>query len=125
MALNALETLAGLIHDANVNTVKVAIQCFATVYPLLFRKMYANYPHLVQYICLLIRVRWLVQVYTAEHAAPMGFAHTDKDKDPGPGVGAAGAYWYQDICCQVHAARHPGANKGAQRSSGASKPLAL
>ncbi|KIP10039.1 hypothetical protein PHLGIDRAFT_28714 [Phlebiopsis gigantea 11061_1 CR5-6] len=39
LALNALDTLAGLIHDANVNTVKVAVQCFATVYPLLFRKI--------------------------------------------------------------------------------------
>ena len=54
VAMNALDTLAGFIHDANVNTVKVTVQCFATVYPLLFRKMYATRQDLEYIICLLM-----------------------------------------------------------------------
>lgn len=40
MASQSLETLAGLLHDSNQNTVKVTVQCFATVYALLFRVLY-------------------------------------------------------------------------------------
>jgi symplekin len=42
VALKSLDTLAGLINDANINTVKVAIQCLTSVYPMLFRMLYAS-----------------------------------------------------------------------------------
>ena len=37
VADQSLEILAGLLNDPNINTVKVAVQCFPTVYALLFR----------------------------------------------------------------------------------------
>ena len=37
VADQSLETLFGLLGDSNVNTAKVAVQCFPTVYALLFR----------------------------------------------------------------------------------------
>ncbi|KAI9064047.1 hypothetical protein FKP32DRAFT_1714615 [Trametes sanguinea] len=42
LADQSLETLAGLLNDSNVNTVKVAVQCFPTVYALLFRSSCIN-----------------------------------------------------------------------------------
>ncbi|GBE86574.1 hypothetical protein SCP_0904530 [Sparassis crispa] len=42
LASQSLETLTALLNDANTNTVKVVVQCFATVYALLFRAMCAN-----------------------------------------------------------------------------------
>ncbi|KAI0820808.1 Symplekin tight junction protein C terminal-domain-containing protein [Trametes gibbosa] len=42
LADQALEVLAGLLGDPNVGTVKVAVQCFPTVYALLFRSLCAN-----------------------------------------------------------------------------------
>ena len=36
VADQSLEILAGLLNDRNVNTVKVTVQCFPTVYALLF-----------------------------------------------------------------------------------------
>ncbi|PCH44216.1 hypothetical protein WOLCODRAFT_138834 [Wolfiporia cocos MD-104 SS10] len=42
LAAQSLDTLAGLLHDSNPTTVKATIQCFATVYPLLFRVLCAN-----------------------------------------------------------------------------------
>ncbi|KAH7890752.1 Symplekin tight junction protein C terminal-domain-containing protein [Phlebopus sp. FC_14] len=39
LASQSVETLASLLHDPNTRTVKVAIQCLATVYPLLFRSL--------------------------------------------------------------------------------------
>ena len=113
MALNALDTLAGLIHDANVNTVKVAVQCFATVYPLLFRKMYANclHPRAI-YLFAYTRVIPPVQMHPAHYAAPMGTAHADEDEDPGHGVGTVDPSWCQDIFYQVHAASYTSADEG-------------
>ena len=40
VATQSLEVLAGILNERNVNTVKVVVQCFATVYPLLFRQLY-------------------------------------------------------------------------------------
>ncbi|KAF9269017.1 hypothetical protein L218DRAFT_916524 [Marasmius fiardii PR-910] len=37
MSSQSLDTLANLLHDPNPNNLKVAVQCFTTVYPLLFR----------------------------------------------------------------------------------------
>ncbi|KAI0725434.1 Symplekin tight junction protein C terminal-domain-containing protein [Fomitopsis betulina] len=42
LASQSVETLASLIHDSNPSTVKVCVQCFATVYPLLFRMLCTN-----------------------------------------------------------------------------------
>ncbi|KAI8996570.1 Symplekin tight junction protein C terminal-domain-containing protein [Trametes punicea] len=42
LADQSLEILAGLLNDGNVNTVKVAVQCFPTVYALLFRSLCTN-----------------------------------------------------------------------------------
>ncbi|KAI0352302.1 hypothetical protein OH77DRAFT_1523357 [Trametes cingulata] len=42
LADQSLEILAGLLNDGNVNTVKVTVQCFPTVYALLFRSLCAN-----------------------------------------------------------------------------------
>ncbi|KAI0766933.1 Symplekin tight junction protein C terminal-domain-containing protein [Trametes elegans] len=42
LADQSLEILAGLLNDPNVNTAKVAVQCFPTVYALLFRSLCAN-----------------------------------------------------------------------------------
>ncbi|OBZ73776.1 Symplekin [Grifola frondosa] len=42
VASQSLETLAGLLNDPNLNTVKVVVQCFPTVYALLFRMLCAN-----------------------------------------------------------------------------------
>ncbi|KZT65655.1 hypothetical protein DAEQUDRAFT_696939 [Daedalea quercina L-15889] len=42
LASQSVETLAALLHDSNPSTVKVSIQCFATVYPLLFRMLCTN-----------------------------------------------------------------------------------
>ncbi|KAG9312974.1 Symplekin tight junction protein C terminal-domain-containing protein [Chiua virens] len=42
LASQSLETLANLLHDPNIRTVKVAIQCFTAVYPLLFRSLCTN-----------------------------------------------------------------------------------
>ncbi|OSD03106.1 hypothetical protein PYCCODRAFT_296574 [Trametes coccinea BRFM310] len=42
LADQSLEILAGLLNDGNVNTVKVAVQCFPTVYALLFRSSCVN-----------------------------------------------------------------------------------
>ncbi|KAH9945718.1 Symplekin tight junction protein C terminal-domain-containing protein [Amylocystis lapponica] len=42
LSAQSLDTLALLLHDANSNTVKVAVQCFATVYALLFRILCTN-----------------------------------------------------------------------------------
>ncbi|CDO73286.1 hypothetical protein BN946_scf185008.g48 [Trametes cinnabarina] len=42
LADQSLEILAGLLNDSNVNTVKVAVQCFPTVYALLFRSSCVN-----------------------------------------------------------------------------------
>ncbi|OCH93643.1 hypothetical protein OBBRIDRAFT_885314 [Obba rivulosa] len=42
LASQSLEVLAQLLHDPNPNTVKVAVQCFPTVYALLFRMLCAN-----------------------------------------------------------------------------------
>ncbi|TFY68492.1 hypothetical protein EVJ58_g962 [Rhodofomes roseus] len=42
LASQSVETLAALLHDANPTTVKVSVQCFATVYPLLFRLLCVN-----------------------------------------------------------------------------------
>ena len=39
VADQSLETLAGLLNDGNINTVKVVVQCFPTVYALLFRTL--------------------------------------------------------------------------------------
>lgn len=36
---DSVDTLAGLLHDANPYTVKVAIQTLTTVFPLLFRQL--------------------------------------------------------------------------------------
>ena len=37
VAEQSLEPLANLLNDSDVNTAKVTVQCFATVYALLFR----------------------------------------------------------------------------------------
>ncbi|KIJ65684.1 hypothetical protein HYDPIDRAFT_131045 [Hydnomerulius pinastri MD-312] len=42
LASQSVETLASLLLDPNVRTVKVAIQCLTTVYPLLFRSLCTN-----------------------------------------------------------------------------------
>ncbi|KAH9924792.1 Symplekin tight junction protein C terminal-domain-containing protein [Fomitopsis serialis] len=42
LASQSVETLASLLHDSNPTTVKVSVQCFATVYPLLFRMLCVN-----------------------------------------------------------------------------------
>lgn len=42
VATQSLEVLAGILNERNVNTVKVAVQTFATVYPLLFRQLYVS-----------------------------------------------------------------------------------
>ncbi|KAH7927832.1 hypothetical protein BV22DRAFT_1031314 [Leucogyrophana mollusca] len=42
LASQSVEPLAGLLHDANARTVKVAVQCLTTVYPLLFRVLCGN-----------------------------------------------------------------------------------
>ncbi|RPD64406.1 hypothetical protein L226DRAFT_506092 [Lentinus tigrinus ALCF2SS1-7] len=42
LADQSLETLFGLLGDPNVNTVKVTVQCFPTVYALLFRTSCLN-----------------------------------------------------------------------------------
>ncbi|KAJ3536396.1 hypothetical protein NM688_g6844 [Phlebia brevispora] len=42
LASQSLEVLAGVLNERNVHTVKVVIQCFATVYPLLFRQLCIN-----------------------------------------------------------------------------------
>lgn len=39
VADQSLEVLAGLLNDSNVNTVKVVVQCFPTVYALMFRSL--------------------------------------------------------------------------------------
>ena len=39
VAEQSLELLAGLLNDQSVNTAKVVVQCFATVYALLFRSL--------------------------------------------------------------------------------------
>ena len=39
VASQSLEVLTGLLNDPNPFTVKVAVQCFAAVYPLLFRML--------------------------------------------------------------------------------------
>ncbi|CAL1714714.1 unnamed protein product [Somion occarium] len=45
LSLNTLNALAGLLNDSNPATVKVVVQCFATVYPLVFRYLCANRNH--------------------------------------------------------------------------------
>ncbi|EPQ56463.1 hypothetical protein GLOTRDRAFT_59735 [Gloeophyllum trabeum ATCC 11539] len=42
LASQSVETLAGLLNDPNPNSVKLVVQCFATVYPLLFRVLCTN-----------------------------------------------------------------------------------
>ncbi|KAF9245242.1 Symplekin tight junction protein C terminal-domain-containing protein [Melanogaster broomeanus] len=42
LASQSVETLANLLHDPNPRTVKVAIQCLTTAYPLLFRVLCTN-----------------------------------------------------------------------------------
>ncbi|KAI0255985.1 Symplekin tight junction protein C terminal-domain-containing protein [Lactifluus subvellereus] len=42
LALQSLDVLAALLNDANAWTVKVAVQTFAGVYPLLFRRLCTN-----------------------------------------------------------------------------------
>ncbi|KAL1941146.1 hypothetical protein VTO73DRAFT_7358 [Trametes versicolor] len=42
LADQSLEPLVGLLNDPNVNTVKVAIQCFPTVFALMFRSLCSN-----------------------------------------------------------------------------------
>ncbi|TFY75979.1 hypothetical protein EWM64_g8033, partial [Hericium alpestre] len=42
LASQSLEVLAGLLNDPNPATVKVVVQTFATVYPLLFRYLCMN-----------------------------------------------------------------------------------
>ena len=39
VADQSLEILAGLLNDGNIGTVKVVVQCFPTVYALLFRSL--------------------------------------------------------------------------------------
>lgn len=116
VATNALDTLAGLIHDASVNTVKVTVQCFATIYPLLFRKMYATRQD-PEYISRFAYMRGTsVQVHSAEHATAMGPAGTDESEDTRPCVVATRARWRQDLCSQVHAASDPCPDQGPKRS---------
>ena len=40
VAAQSLDVLGGVLNERNVNTVKVVVQCFATVYALLFRQLY-------------------------------------------------------------------------------------
>ncbi|KDQ61760.1 hypothetical protein JAAARDRAFT_204204 [Jaapia argillacea MUCL 33604] len=42
LASQSLETLSALLYDSNQYTVKLVTQCFATVYPLLFRMLCTN-----------------------------------------------------------------------------------
>ncbi|KAF8141630.1 Symplekin tight junction protein C terminal-domain-containing protein [Boletus edulis] len=49
LASQSVETLANLLHDPNVRTVKVAIQCITSVYPLLFRSLCTNRTHRQQW----------------------------------------------------------------------------
>ncbi|KAH0836650.1 Symplekin tight junction protein C terminal-domain-containing protein [Lanmaoa asiatica] len=49
VASQSVETLANLLHDPNVRTVKVATQSLASVYPLLFRSLCANRTHRQQW----------------------------------------------------------------------------
>ncbi|KAF8552401.1 hypothetical protein OG21DRAFT_1486223 [Imleria badia] len=49
LASQSVETLANLLHDPNVRTVKVAIQCLTSVYPLLFRSLCTNRTHRQQW----------------------------------------------------------------------------
>ncbi|TBU30651.1 Symplekin tight junction protein C terminal-domain-containing protein [Dichomitus squalens] len=42
LADQSLEVLAGLLNDGNINTLKVVVQCFPTVYALLFRSLCVN-----------------------------------------------------------------------------------
>ncbi|KAH8111033.1 Symplekin tight junction protein C terminal-domain-containing protein [Phellopilus nigrolimitatus] len=42
LASQSLDVLAGILHDPNPATVKTAIQCFGTIYPLLFRFLCTN-----------------------------------------------------------------------------------
>ncbi|KZT10059.1 uncharacterized protein LAESUDRAFT_673791 [Laetiporus sulphureus 93-53] len=42
LAAQSLETLTGLLNDPNPTTVKVTVECFATVYALLFRMLCSN-----------------------------------------------------------------------------------
>ena len=39
VSFDSVDTLAGLLHDANPYAVKVAIQTLTTVFPLLFRQL--------------------------------------------------------------------------------------
>ncbi|KAF8518981.1 Symplekin tight junction protein C terminal-domain-containing protein [Hysterangium stoloniferum] len=42
LAAQSLDVLAGVLHDPSSATLKIVIQCFATVYPLLFRLYCSN-----------------------------------------------------------------------------------
>ncbi|KAG6336042.1 hypothetical protein ID866_3041 [Astraeus odoratus] len=42
LASQSVDTLVSLLHDPSVRTVKVAVQCLTTVYPLLFRSLCQN-----------------------------------------------------------------------------------
>ncbi|EGN96587.1 hypothetical protein SERLA73DRAFT_111193 [Serpula lacrymans var. lacrymans S7.3] len=42
LASQSVDTLTALLNDSNQNTIKVAIQCLTTVYPLLFRMLCSN-----------------------------------------------------------------------------------
>ncbi|TFK51746.1 hypothetical protein OE88DRAFT_1679157 [Heliocybe sulcata] len=71
LASQSVESLAGLLHDPNPNTVKLVVQTFATVYPLLFRVLCTN-RSLRQMWDVLVHVKGQILEFVRAPGVPMG-----------------------------------------------------
>ncbi|KAF8587835.1 hypothetical protein K439DRAFT_1652134 [Ramaria rubella] len=69
LAAQSLDVLSGLLNDPSTFTVKVVIQCFATVYPLLFRLYCANRSLRQQWETLLRAKSRILEFLWSEHTS--------------------------------------------------------
>ncbi|KZT27847.1 hypothetical protein NEOLEDRAFT_1130335 [Neolentinus lepideus HHB14362 ss-1] len=71
LASQSVESLAGLLHDPNPATVKLVVQTFATVYPLLFRVLCMN-RNLRQMWDVLVHAKTQILEFVRAPGVPMG-----------------------------------------------------
>ncbi|GJJ11108.1 hypothetical protein Clacol_005339 [Clathrus columnatus] len=69
LGAQSLDALAGLLNDSSPATVKVVIQCFATIYPLLFRLYCSNRTLRQPWETLLKAKAQILELITAPHAS--------------------------------------------------------
>ena len=105
--------LAAILNERNVRTVKVAIQCLATVYPLLFRQLYVVFRHVRKLSAHVHRDATGIDASTAGLSSS-GTCYNKRRSKYWSLHGRKMPEWSQALGHQVRTKGHSGADEGSQ-----------